>query len=57
MTSWTSDELARIGAADELELATLRRDATLRISLMTTPEVRATTLRLVPRPPEAAQAL
>jgi hypothetical protein len=30
MTSWTGDELARIGAADELELAALRRDGTLR---------------------------
>lgn len=30
MTSWTSDELARIGEADELNLASLRRDGTLR---------------------------
>ncbi|AKJ09237.1 hypothetical protein ABB07_04140 [Streptomyces incarnatus] len=30
MTSWTSDELDRIGAADELEMAPLRRDGTLR---------------------------
>jgi len=30
MTRWTSDEIARIGAADELELAALRRDGTLR---------------------------
>ena len=30
VTSWTGDELARIGAADELELAALRRDGTLR---------------------------
>jgi hypothetical protein len=30
MTTWTSDELARIEAADELELAALRRDGTLR---------------------------
>jgi hypothetical protein len=30
MTTWTSDELARIEAADELELASLRRDGTLR---------------------------
>ena len=30
MTRWTSDEIARIEAADELELAALRRDGTLR---------------------------
>ncbi len=30
MTVWTSDELTTIGAADELELASLRRDGTLR---------------------------
>jgi len=30
MTAWTGEELARIGAADELELAALRRDGTLR---------------------------
>jgi hypothetical protein len=30
MTTWTGEELARIGAADELELAVLRRDGTLR---------------------------
>jgi hypothetical protein len=30
MTTWTGDELAQIGAADELELAVLRRDGTLR---------------------------
>ena len=30
MTTWTSDELARIEAADELELASLRHDSTLR---------------------------
>ena len=30
MTTWTREELARIGAADELELAALRRDGTLR---------------------------
>jgi hypothetical protein len=28
MTTWTGEELARIGAADELELAALRRDGT-----------------------------
>jgi hypothetical protein len=30
MTAWTSDELTRIGAAEELEIAALRRDDTLR---------------------------
>ena len=30
MTTWTSDELAQIGKADELEIASLRRDGTLR---------------------------
>ena len=30
MTTWTSDELDRIAAADELQLASLRHDGTLR---------------------------
>src|SRR5881296_309404 len=30
MTGWTSDELTRIEAADELEIASIRRDGTLR---------------------------
>lgn len=30
MTTWTSDELATIGAAEELQLASRRRDGTLR---------------------------
>jgi hypothetical protein len=30
MTSWTEDELTRIGAAEELEIASLRADCTLR---------------------------
>jgi hypothetical protein len=30
MTTWTSDELDKIGEADELEIASLRRDGTLR---------------------------
>jgi hypothetical protein len=30
MTTWTSDELAKIEQADELELASLRRDGTQR---------------------------
>ena len=30
MTTWTTDELSDIGAADELQLASLRQDGTLR---------------------------
>ena len=30
MTTWTSDELRRIGTAEELQIASLRRDGTLR---------------------------
>jgi hypothetical protein len=30
MTTWTSDELNKIGTADELEIAPLQRDGTLR---------------------------
>lgn len=30
MTTWTSDELSAIGAAEELEIASLRGDGTLR---------------------------
>jgi hypothetical protein len=30
MTTWTSDELDKIGRADELQIAPLRRDGTLR---------------------------
>jgi hypothetical protein len=30
MTGWTSDELSRIEAADELEIASIRGDSTLR---------------------------
>ena len=30
MTTWTSNELTKIGSADELEIATLRADGTLR---------------------------
>lgn len=29
MTAWTNDELTRIGAAEELQIASLRRDGTL----------------------------
>ena len=30
MTSWTNDELNKVGSAEELQIATLRRDGTLR---------------------------
>jgi hypothetical protein len=30
MTAWTSDELSKIGAAEELRIASLRRNGTLR---------------------------
>lgn len=30
MTTWTSDELSKIGAAEELQIASLRRDGKLR---------------------------
>jgi hypothetical protein len=30
MTTWTSDDLDKIGAAEELDLASVRRDGTLR---------------------------
>lgn len=30
MTAWTSDELSKIGAADELQIASQKRDSTLR---------------------------
>ena len=30
MTTWTSEELTKIGTAEELEIASLRRDGTLR---------------------------
>lgn len=30
MTTWTSDELNRVGSAEELQIAALRRDGTLR---------------------------
>ena len=30
MTTWTSDEIKKIGRAEELEIASLRRDGTLR---------------------------
>jgi hypothetical protein len=30
MTTWTSDELSRVGAAEELQIAARRRDGTMR---------------------------
>jgi hypothetical protein len=30
MSTWTSDELEKIGRAEELEIASVRRDGTLR---------------------------
>jgi hypothetical protein len=30
MTAWTSDELSRVGKAEELDIASVRRDGTLR---------------------------
>ena len=33
MSTWTSDELDRIGGAEELEIASVRRDGTLRKSV------------------------
>jgi hypothetical protein len=34
MTIWTADELEKIGGADELEITSLRRDGTLRKSVI-----------------------
>lgn len=34
MTTWTSDELTRIGSAEELKIVSLRRDGTLRTSVI-----------------------
>ena len=34
MTAWTSDELNKIGKAEELQIASLRRDGTLRNSVI-----------------------
>ena len=48
MGTWTSDELARIEQADELELAFERRDGGLRLPV-TNPHSRPSTIGLVPR--------
>ncbi len=34
MTTWTGDELNKIGTAEELRIASLRRDGTLRTSVI-----------------------
>ena len=44
MSTWTDDELRRIGAAEELEIAPVRRT-------VNADEHRTNTLRLVPAPP------
>jgi hypothetical protein len=43
VTTWTSEELGRIEAAQELEIAPQRRDG------ITNDQARSTTCRLVPR--------
>lgn len=40
MTSWTSDELDKIGTAEELEIAPRRSDGTLR-NIVATPSTSA----------------
>lgn len=53
--SWTSRELDRIGAGEELRIAWLRPDGTLRQPVTVwgvrqdSPQARSTTLKLVPR--------
>jgi hypothetical protein len=54
--TWTSDELDAVGTAEELNLASVRRDGTLRsrryptiVPSIVAPQARAATLRLVPR--------
>ena len=42
MATWTNDELRKIAAAEELELASVRRDGTLGHAV-------TTTMKLVPR--------
>ena len=46
MTMWTNDELTTIGAADELELTSLRRDGTLRTPAPLNPCPTATPLAM-----------
>jgi hypothetical protein len=49
MTAWTSDELSTIGAAEELELASVRRDGTRRDA----PARAALNTPVIQRPPTA----
>jgi hypothetical protein len=63
MPAWTNNALSRIGDAEELEIASLRRDGTLGgprtiwvvrhdddlLDAITSPGARAATIRLVPR--------
>ncbi|HEY6594312.1 MAG TPA: hypothetical protein VI011_09410 [Asanoa sp.] len=49
MGTWTSDELARIEQADELELAFERRDGGGLPLPVTNPHSRPSTIGLVPR--------
>jgi hypothetical protein len=49
MSEWTSEELDKIGAGDELEIAALRRFPSTYVDPMLTPEAAAATLRIVPR--------
>jgi hypothetical protein len=52
MTSWTRDELARIGSADELDGAyrrKYRRNAPNVVNSVLTPGARSATVELVPR--------
>jgi hypothetical protein len=48
MATWTSSELSAVGAADELEISTRRRDGTLRKPVTISPEARSTTIKPVP---------
>jgi hypothetical protein len=52
MSAWSEDDLRRIGAAEELEIAPVRRNGERYASIVDTindEEHRATTLRLVPQ--------
>jgi hypothetical protein len=54
MTTWSPSELERVGAAEELRLASPRRDGNLS-RYVTMWVVRAVTLRLVPQLAGASQ--
>ena len=49
MSAWTSDELEKIAAADELEIGKYHRYAAGIVDSIVSPQARATTLKLVPR--------